>query len=144
MDTSSKDAFLSWQSGARKKLRELLALDSIPSVTPNPILIESIEIEVGIIREKWVLETAPSLFMPFYVLIPSTENENTPVYITAPGHLGGGKDALVGIKDNPLVKEKIDFYGYDYALYLAHEGFVSIAFDPVGFVERRVKGKVGE
>ena len=108
MDTSSKDAFFSWQIGARKKLRELLALDSIPSITPSPILIESIEVEEGIIREKWVLETAPDLFMPFYVLIPSTENENTPVYITAPGHLGGGKDALVGIKDNPLVKEKID------------------------------------
>ncbi|MDD7243060.1 MAG: alpha/beta hydrolase family protein, partial [Bacteroidaceae bacterium] len=89
MDTSSKDAFLSWQIGARKKLRELLALDSIPSITPSPILIESIEVEEGIIREKWVLETAPDLFMPFYVLIPSTENENTPVYITAPGHLGG-------------------------------------------------------
>ena len=144
MDTSSKDAFLSWQNKAKKKLRELLALDSIPSITPSPILIESIEVEEGIIREKWVLETAPDLFMPFYVLIPSTENENTPVYITAPGHLGGGKDALVGIKDNPLVKEKIDFYGYDYALYLAHAGFVSIAFDPVGFGERREKGKEGD
>ena len=71
-------------------------------------------------------------------------DENTPVYITAPGHLGGGKDALVGIKDNPLVKEKIDFYGYDYALYLAHAGFVSIAFDPVGFGERREKVKEGD
>ncbi len=144
IDTSSKESFISWQKEARKKLRELLALDSIPSITPSPVLVESIEIKEDIIREKWILETSPGLFMPFYILIPATEKGTTPVYITAPGHLGGGKDALVGIKDNPLVKDKIQFYGYDYALYLAQRGFVSVAFDPVGFGERREKGKEGE
>ena len=144
MDLSNKDNFLSWQKDARKKLSDLLALDSIPSIDSHPYLLESKEIEVGIIREKWVLETAPNLFMPFYILIPSTEQESTPVYITAPGHLGGGKDALVGIKENPLVEEKIDFYGYDYALTLTEMGYVTVAFDPVGFGERREKGKEGE
>ena len=137
MDLSGMAAFLSWQKKARKKLRELLCIDSIIPSPLEPLQLERASVTRSIIREKWVITTEEGVKMPFYILIPASASRRTPVYITAPGHLGGGKESLAGNRLNPLVSEKIDFYGYDYALFLAEHGYVSVAFDPRGFGERR-------
>ncbi|MGN1163334.1 MAG: alpha/beta hydrolase family protein [Candidatus Ornithospirochaeta sp.] len=136
-DLSSPSSFLSWQKAAREKLSSLLGLTEISFSDKSPMLIGEKTIEGGIRMEKWLMETEPMVKMPFYLLVPPTADSSTPVFITAPGHMGGGKESLVGNRENEIVAEKIDFYGYDYALYLAKNSYVSLAFDPRGFGERR-------
>lgn len=144
VDVSSSSAFFEWQEKARKKLISLLALDGISFSDNPPILLEKKNINGGIIREKWLMETEPGVKMPFYILIPSSSTSSTPIYLAAPGHLGGGMESLVGIRDNKSVAEKIDFYSYDYALYLAENGYVALAFEPRGFGERREVWEQGD
>lgn len=136
MDLSSSSSFTYWQKRARNKLLDLLCLDKLSFSDSEPVLLETLFLE-GIRREKWIMEVEPNVQMPFYVLIPSTAKDDTPQYICAPGHLGGGKESLVGNDSDPRLKGSIETYGYDYALLLARLGFVSIAFDPRGFGERR-------
>ena len=144
VDLSSADAFRSWQHKARVKLTSLLGLERISFSDNPPILLEEKTIEGGIKMEKWLMETEPMVKMPCYLLIPPTAHASTPVYIAAPGHLGGGKESLVGNRENESVAEKIDFYSYDYALFLAKNSYVSLAFDPRGFGERREVWEQGE
>ncbi len=144
MDLSDRSSFLSWQGNERKRLKELLCIERISPAPLNPVLLESMTVDNTILREKWIITTEEGVVMPFYILIPEKASPDTPVYITAPGHLGGGKESLVGNRENPLVREKIDYYGYDYALFLAESGYVSVAFDPRGFGERREKDNQGD
>ena len=144
MDVSSSSSFLSWQQSAREKLRALLCIDKLEACPHDSVLLESTRISDSITKEKWLITTEESVQMPFYILVPDSASQKTPVYITAPGHLGGGKESLVGNRDNPLISEKIDFYSYDYALFLAEHGNVAIAFDPRGYGERREKENQGE
>ena len=144
MDVSSCSIFLSWQQKARKELRALLCIDKLEECPLDSHLIEKTFVSDSITREKWVISTEDDVQMPFYILIPKYASHKTPVYITAPGHLGGGKESLVGNRSNPLISEKIDYYGYDYALFLAEHGNVAVAFDPRGFGERREIENQGE
>ena len=50
---------------------------------------------------------------------------------------GGGKYSVAGCYDIPAVRDKIEFYHYDYGMQMAKHGFVALCPDCRGFGERR-------
>ena len=137
-----RDAFLlsssfpEWQEKAHNTLLNLLGLEYLEEVPLSPITISRERLD-GITREKVSIETEEGVRMPFYILIPDTASVSTPVIIAAPGHLGGGKESVAGVTENPEIARMMEVYGYDYGLEAAKNGMVAVCFDTRGFGERR-------
>lgn len=135
---NSEEDFLSWQKSAREKLSSLLALDLLQK--PHSTLAEKQyerHLDSGIKVEHITIHVEDDVIMPMYILIPQSADCSTPVFLCPPGHMGGGKESVAGFRDNAEVSKMIDHFNYDYALKLAEEGFVAVAFDSRGFGERR-------
>lgn len=138
----TQEAFQSWKEELRHVLNDLLGLSKMEPCALNPVLVESIELEQGMIREKVIIQVEPDVYMPFYVLIPSRDNQilvkGKPVCIIAPhGHMGGGKYSVAGCREIPGISEAIDRFNYDYGLKAALSGYIAICPDTRGFGERR-------
>lgn len=141
---SRKDAFphgsaRAWRDGARKTLSEILGLGLLEK--PESLEPEKLSSEPwheGATLERWTILVEEDVSMPFCVLRPGKPNGRA--LVCAPGHLGGGKESLIGNREDPRVAEKIDFYNYDYALRAAALGFTTFAHDPRGFGERLEEG----
>lgn len=141
---NTKEEFLLWQRSARRLLAELIGLDKQEKCELSPVTEEKITLENGIIREKVRIQTEPDVWMPMYILIPP-ERDGVPGCFLAPcGHQGGGKYSVAGCYDIPAVKEKIDFFNYDYGMKLAKKGYVAICPDARGFGERRDEALRGD
>lgn len=89
----------------------------------------------GIIRSRLVLGIDKLNYIPMYVLEPADKPKGT--VLALGGHQGAGSYSVAGVSDIPIVKEKIDFFGYDYGLKLARLGYTAICPDPRGFADRR-------
>lgn len=133
----TKDAFLRWQRETRKLLSSLLGLDKLESSPLDPQCTETVKLPDGIRREHWIIQTEPSVLMPFYLLIPPGANRETRVFLCPPGHGGAGKYSVAGCREYGAVAERIDYYHYDYGLQLARLGYVALCPDCRGFGERR-------
>ncbi|WP_320128855.1 alpha/beta hydrolase family protein [uncultured Sphaerochaeta sp.] len=135
---------LAWQKSAQTKLCSLLGLELMERISPIPVVLDHTRLENGITREKVLIRTEDEVFMPFYILIPDSAGPDTRIFICPAGHQGAGKESVAGNGEQPLVKQMISFYNYDYALKLAKAGFVAVAPDPRGFSERRDEAKQAE
>lgn len=115
---------------------------------------EVTETEEGILRRKVNFRVDDNTIMPMYILEPKeagipeigkklkvakTDFKKAPkgIYMALAGHQGAGKYSVAGVKDIPVVKEKIRYFNYDYGLQLARKGYIAICPDPRGFGERR-------
>lgn len=136
--------FYSWQKKARHTLSSLLGLELLELCTASPAVTSVRTREDGILEENILIHVEKDVLMPVTILIPKDASRETRVFITPPGHLGGGKASLIGDRSNSEVARMIDFYNYDYALRLARDGYVAVAFDPRGFGERREKSEQGD
>lgn len=135
---STKEEFLVWQEDMRGMLWKLLGLDMMEDCELTPVVEERINLDNGIVREKVIIQTEPDVYMPMYILIPPKKSDEKLSCFLAPcGHQGGGKYSVAGCYDIPLIKEKIDFFNYDYGMKLAKMGYVAICPDTRGFGERR-------
>lgn len=134
----SESEFAAWRRGTRAKLRELLGLARMEFCEPCATQLESEEQEYGR-REKWIIQTEPDVWMPFYVLVPRERNAHAPApaLIAAHGHGGAGKLAVAGRNDIPAVRRVIERYHYDYGRAFCTRGFVVFCPDARGFGERR-------
>lgn len=150
---STVEEFEAWKKETRETLWDLLGLHRMEDCPLEPVLEERVTLDNGIIREKVILQVEPETYMPMYILIPPeaakkaeeagegasrAEDGVKPKCILAlPGHQGAGKYSVAGCYDIPAVKEKIDFFHYDYGMQLAKLGYVALCPDCRGFGERR-------
>ncbi|MCR5107546.1 MAG: hypothetical protein K6B28_05220 [Lachnospiraceae bacterium] len=132
---SSIAEYEAWAEESRIKLKELIKIDRIKKCDPYSSVEERVYPEGGIIREKVVIETEEDVFMSVYILIPKYKSKGT--FLALPGHQGGGKYSVAGCYDIPAVKEKIDFFNYDYGMKLCRLGYIAVCPDARGFGERR-------
>ena len=141
-----KTAFSLWQDQAREKLSSILGMETIErdagNLSFNERRGEVSVIDSGIKREHIYIDTEEDVTMPLYILHPEKETKGT--FIALAGHNGAGKESVAGIDTNPLVKEKIEKYNYDYGLFLSRLGYTVICPDPRGFGERREKAMQGD
>ncbi len=139
---TSPEAHHIWRPSLRAALAELLG---IPHMLPTPLnshITETVQCD-GYRRERVEIDTEPGVTMPLYVLIPHQPRVDAFALITAHGHGSAGKDALVGLTDNPLVADKIKQHNYDYAVQAVRKGFIAFVPDARGFGERRERDSAG-
>ena len=144
-DSASDSVILS--SGSQVGRSEDPVSDSvILSEAKNPPtvceLVDSVNLEGGITREKYLFHVDEYTIMPMYVLRPDGEPKGT--YLALAGHQGGGKESIAGVRDVKCIRDKIDFFNYDYGLKLAKMGYLTICPDPRGFGERRDEAAQGD
>ena len=166
---STPDVLKQWQEASRKTLSEVIGLkrlmaagrdgvilspgqqaghaenaQSEEALNPSPVceMVESVPIEGGITREKYIFHVDEYTCMPMYVLRPAGESKGT--YLALAGHQGGGKESIAGVRDAKYIREKIDFFNYDYGLKLAKMGYLTICPDPRAFGERRDEAAQGD
>lgn len=129
MGCNAKDSaqLFAWQRQARAKLWQLAGMDSLQACPLEPRLLEREEC-VGYVREKWLIQTQPDVWMPFYVLSPQGATGRLPVLVNPHGH-GGGKEntALESPGRIPL------------SVRLARQGVIVFCPDAAGAGERREK-----
>lgn len=139
------EQFPAWQAQLREKLWSLLGLDNFEQTDLDPEY-DPPETFDGYTSQRVVISTEPGIRMPFYLLTPADmqPGERRPVMLALAGHGGGGKEAVAGRREIPVVAERIDFYRYDYGLQLVKAGYVVLCPDARGFGERREKAAQGD
>ncbi len=135
---STKEEFEAWGVQTREALKELLGMQYMETCPLEPKVEERVSLEGGIVREKVIIQVELDTWMPMYILIPEKKDDKKQECVLAlPGHQGAGKFSVAGCYDIPAVKDKIDFYNYDYGMQLARRGYVAVCPDCRGFGERR-------
>ena len=108
---------------ARRRLYQNLGLDPLPpriSGAP-PRLVGRLERD-GYAIERLVLETRPNFFMPIHLYLPEGIPLPAPAILYAPGHW------MINGKSEPDIQSC--------CIGLVKQGFVVLAFDPIGQGER--------
>ncbi len=133
-----------WKMETKKRLASVIGIDRVIPAEASPTLLSSVRFEAnenggGFIAEKWLLETEPTVFMPFYLLVP--DSPNGAAMINPHGH-GGGKDLYLGLGEikAPLLSGAPESFG----VTLARRGYFVAAPDARGAGERREKGQQKE
>ena len=137
---TTREQFLKWQKETRTLLTGLLGLDKMESCPLDPQVVERVELEDGIVREKVILQVEPECYMPVYILIPTGSGAKNRCFLAPPGHQGAGKYSVAGRWDIPAVADAIRGYNYDYGMMLAKAGYTAFCPDCRGFGERRDEG----
>ncbi len=132
------EEFEAWKKKTKETLWNLLGMQYMESCPLEPVVEERITLDNGIVREKVIIQVEPDTWMPMYILIPPKSGEGKQeCFLALPGHQGAGKYSVAGCYDIPAVKEKIEFFHYDYGMQLAKRGYVALCPDCRGFGERR-------
>jgi len=139
---NTAEEFEIWQKELRGRLGDLIGLHRMEKCEAEPRVLEIVEAEEGIRREKVLLQVEPDVWMPVYILIP--EKEPKGVFLALPGHMGAGKYSVAGCRDIPAVRDSIERFHYDYGLQLARRGYVALCPDNRGFGERRDEALWGD
>ena len=137
-DTRDRSSFEAWRSSTRAHLQQIIGIDTMRVVRPEPVKTESVRCD-GYVRHRMEMHTESDVVMPFYVLTPDDlgPNERRPVVITPHGHASGGKNAPVGRTDIPAVTDAVARYNYAYGHRFAQAGLMVFAPDARAFGERR-------
>ena len=132
------DEFQAWKQETAVKLKEIIGLDQMESSSLEPRMLETEQMD-GYRREKWLIQTEPDVWMPFYILIPDgiAAGESRPVMIAPHGHGSAGKYSPASRTDIPAVAEAVDIYNYGYGVRFVEEGYIVFCPDARGFGERR-------
>jgi Dienelactone hydrolase family. len=137
-DATTVKEFNGWKSKVRTLLKDITGISRMECCELKPQLIESSRLG-GYTREKFIIQTEPDVWMPFYVLIPDgiEADEKRPCIIAAHGHGSGGKYSPAGRTDIPEIKETIEKHNYDYGIRFLKEGYIVFCPDARAFGERR-------
>jgi dienelactone hydrolase len=90
----------------------------------------------GYKRLAFTIETAPSLYVPAFLLVPDDLDGPRPAILCSHGH-GIGMNALVGLTEEGKERQFGQGYQHDFAVQAVRAGFVTLAFDQMGFGRRR-------
>ncbi len=163
----TSEEFRIWQMRSRETLWKLLGMDKMDSCALEPEIDEVVLLspkradgrdeaqaerteasvrteneEAGaqhdaILRYHVLLRTEPDITLSAYLLVPTSAGADTPVFLCPPGHNGGGKYSVAGVRGIRAVEECIEKYNYDFGWQLARLGYVTFCPDVRGFGERR-------
>lgn len=163
----TSEEFRIWQMRSRETLWKLLGMDKMDSCALEPEIDEVVLLspkradgrdeaqaerteasvrteneEAGaqhdaILRYHVLLRTEPNITLSAYLLVPTSAGADTPVFLCPPGHNGGGKYSVAGVRGIRAVEECIEKYNYDFGWQLARLGYVTFCPDVRGFGERR-------
>lgn len=163
----TSEEFRIWQMRSRETLWKLLGMDKMDSCALEPKIDEVVLLspkradgrdeaqaerteasvrteneEAGaqhdaILRYHVLLRTEPDITLSAYLLVPTSAGADTPVFLCPPGHNGGGKYSVAGVRGIRAVEECIEKYNYDFGWQLARLGYVTFCPDVRGFGERR-------
>lgn len=123
-----------WRISLKDKLIELLG--GFPErILLEPEVLERKEFDTYF-RERVVFNSAPSVSVVGYLLIPKGVKFPVPGVVALHGH-GYGKDDIVGIWEDGTERTTPDGYQKDFAISLVKNGFVTFAIEQVCFGERR-------
>lgn len=134
---TTRTEWIQWREHALILLKNLLGLDKMEKTAANPVHLEDVRMDGGILREHWRIQVEPETFLTLFLLVPEGADRDTHVFLCPPGHNGAGKYTVAGCREYTAVAEKIDSYGYDYGLQLAKLGYAAVCPDCRGFGERR-------
>lgn len=124
-----------WQSEARSALAQTLGFRDSPPVDPRPQVIERVD-RGDFVREKILIQTAPGVEMPVYLLLPKGVDRPLPTVLAFAGHGYGAKD-IVGLWEDGSERENPDGYHADFAIALCRRGFAVAAPEISCFGERQ-------
>lgn len=118
------EAFRAWEIEARAKVIELLSIDHLPAATPSMHILN--ETEHGSYKiQKIAYQTLPDLWVPAYLLTPTTSPGPFPTLLCPPGHGGG---------INQVMNEDGAYHKYPHQF--AEAGFVALVPENISFGER--------
>lgn len=144
----STEEFYRWKASFREALKETLGLKLLASVCKETqfggyagehVRVWEAVQEEGYRRYKYVMETLPDVFMPFYMLVPDDmeESERRPAVIAIPAH-GANKDTVAGVPSCTEVIEKLRKTPKEsYGKALVKNGYIVFCPDPPGYGERQ-------
>ena len=124
-----------WQRTTRAALAACLRLDAFAPVALAPRRLECVD-RGDHVREKFLLQTAPGVSMPVYLLLPKRAARPLPVVVAFHGHGYGVKD-IVGLWEDGSERHTPDGYQKDFALALCRRGFAVAAPEISCFGERQ-------
>lgn len=125
-----------WQSAARAALTDLLQVTERAAAVPEATLIESVD-RGDHIRQKLLLQIAPDVATPLYLLLPKNAAAPPPVVLALHGHGYGVKD-IVGLTATGEERGDADpGYHRDFGLALCRQGFAVAAPEIGCFGERQ-------
>lgn len=135
---ADRDQYNQWKRQAREKLQEIIGLNRMEVCELKPQRLELEQLD-GYRREKWLIQTEPDIWMPFYILIPDARvpHEKRSCVIAPHGHAIGGKYAIAGRRDIPAVRDAIEESNCDYGVQFVKHGFIVFCPDARAFGERR-------
>lgn len=144
-NAKTTENYIKWKNDLRSKLIELLGLNLMIKTDLNPEC-KSVKQMDGFRREKWIIQTEPDVWMPFYILIPDEirEGQKNPCIIAPHGHSTGGKNSIAGRDDIPCVAEEIKRCNEAYGVEFVKRGYTVFCPDARGFGERRESGMQGD
>ena len=135
-DASDKDSHERWYEKASAALSSAIGLDRcIPVDGAQAQLLDEVAFD-GFVRRHYVMETEPTVFMTFYLLVP--KHPNGAAMLNPHGH-GGAKEACLGFSPDGKTLEYESF-----GVSLCRRGYYVAAPDARGSGERRERGQQGE
>lgn len=140
----SLEGALAWKREFRDALWKCLGLDILAEISGEmdradreAVLLETVQ-EDGYCRYKYVMQTLPEVYMPFYVLVPDGADEKCPAgaMLTIPAH-NANKNTVCGVAETPEEEKKLadaplECYGKEFV----QRGYVVFCPDLPGFGER--------
>ncbi len=143
-EADEETAWRDWRREAEATLRKLLGYDTLLHTLLQPHITEEQQLE-GYRRQRVEIQTEPGVVMPSISRSSPTQGgPRYPAIIAPHGHGGGGKVAVAGIRDDPLVAQAIDQYNYDYGVQFVRAGFIVFCPDARGFGERQEEAGQGQ
>jgi len=125
----------SWQAKTRRALEALVGFQEPVRTSLKPRLLERKD-KGDYIREKILLQTAPGVEMPVYILLPKAARRPMPIVLAFNGHGYGVKD-IVGIWEDGSDRDTVDGYQKDFGVALCRAGFAVAAPEISCFGERQ-------
>ncbi|WMC91944.1 alpha/beta hydrolase family protein [Kineothrix sp. MB12-C1] len=146
LNAETEETYREWKKEFREVLRDKLGLNLLADIVRRQNggrkeigLIEGeVTKEKGYIRKKYMMETLPSVWMPFYMLVPDGIDKEHPgkAMIAIPAH-GANKNTIAGVGETKEEKEKIQKFPKEaYGLSFVKKGYVVFCPDPPGYGER--------
>lgn len=139
----TREEWLTWRAALIGKLKELTGYNTMLACDLEPYLTNEVEFP-GYLRQRVVIQTEPGIHMPFFVLIPKDAHPPLAAVIAPHGHASGGKLAVAGCAENPVIAQTISQYNYDYGVQLVRAGFIVFCPDARGFGERQEAAAKGD
>lgn len=129
-----------WRRRTSARLADIIGVSRCIPTDPHPECTDRFYFDAnehggGFWREKWLIETEPTVFMPFYLLVP--DSPCGAAMINPHGH-GGGKDLYLGFSPSDgSLSGKPESFG----VTLVRHGYYVAAPDARGAGERRERGQ---